>query len=552
MNIAFKGQFLREGLLLNGHHVHDIELGEGRTLQDALRAAPVPIDLVVWELFGAMSDLQALTPCEQPVAAYCIDTPLNEFWLKNCVQNLDYVFVDQPQCVPALSFGGKQATWLPLPAQQSWFQPQREKSRDITFIGTTNSHRAKRNNILRLLGSRYSVDILSGLDMAESQKIFSESRIVLNENFFPGLTLRVVQGLAAGSLVYTERSPYGHDFGLTDGQDLVLYDPHTILDRLGEVLKNPADCAAIGRQGQERCRELFAGDRVAADLLARIDLEKRRSPHAPCAPDVGDALWNRLTSEVLFVQRFGGSFANAMRGLEELARSAPDRAAAAHVLMGDLKARIRRDDAALAHYHKALEIAPESVANLKLALLAIRRDEPASALRSILAFLRHSPHLAAVEPEALLAGGAPRPEILLTAIASLYFSLGRTWDMGFNKDFADPVPDTAFEVARLSFVRAPTAAALALMLKCLRPRHMQGELLPFLLTAIKKGLLSDARILDTARLAFEYYDRDTAAAIMGAMRARQVFAAPCPKSGRDKKRGCIAATPGNTGAEGQN
>lgn len=514
MNIAFKGRFLREGLLENGHHVHDIELGEGQNLQDALNAAPVPIDLVVWELFGAMSDMQALTPCEQPVAAYCIDTPLNEFWLKNCVQNLDHVFVDQQQCVPALSGGGGEATWLPLPAQQSYFQPQRGKTRDITFIGTTNSQRTKRNNILRLLGSRYSLDILSGLDMAESQKIFSESRVVLNENFFPGLTLRVVQGLAAGSAVYTERSPYGHDFGLRDGQDLVLYDAHTILDRLGEVLKNPAACADIGRQGQERCRELFAGGRVAAELLSRIDLEKRRRPHAE------DARWNRLTSEVLFVQRFGGSFAGAMRGLEELARTVPARAAAAHVLMGDLKARIRRDDAALAHYRKALEISPASDANLKLALLAIRRDESASALGSLLAFLRHSPHLGTPETEALLSGGAPRPEALLTAIASLYFSLGRTWDMGFNKDFDDPVPDTAFEVARMSFARAPAPAALALMLQCLRPLHMQGEILPFMLTAIKKGLLPDVQILDTARLAFEYYDHDTAAAIMAAMRAR--------------------------------
>ncbi|MDE7242173.1 glycosyltransferase [Desulfovibrio sp.] len=514
MNIAYKGRFLREGLLQNGHHVHDIKLGEGQNLQDALNAAPVPIDLVIWELFGGMSDLQALTPCDQPIAAYCIDTPLNEFWLKNCVRNMDFVFVDQQQCVPTLSSGAGEAAWLPLPAQQSYFQPQREKSRDITFIGTTNSQRVKRNNILKLLGSRYSVDILSGLDMAESQKIFSESRIVLNENFFPGLTLRVVQGLAAGSIVYTERSPYGHDFGLRDGRDLLLYDPQNILDRIGEVLQNYGDHAAIGRQGQERCRELFDGGRVAAELLSRIGLETRRKP------DPADALWNRLTSEVLFVQRFGGSFASAMRDLEELARSSSGKAAAAHVLMGDLKARTRRDDAALAHYRKALEITPGSVANLKLALLAIRRDEPASALRSILAFLRHWPRLAALEPETLLAGGVPSPEALLTVIATLFYSLGQTWDMGFNKDFADPVPDTAFEVARMSFERAPTAAALELMLKCLRPAHMQGELLPLMLTAIKRGLLSDARILDTARLAFEYYDRDTAAVIMAAMRGR--------------------------------
>ena len=514
MNIALKGHFLREGLVQNGHHVHDLKLGKGQNLQDALKGAPEPIDLVIWELFGGNSGLEGLIPCEQPVAAYCIDTPLNEFWLKPCVRNVDYVFVDQPQCVPAFSEGDREAAWLPLPAQEAYFQPPREKIRDITFIGTTNSGRVKRNNILKLLGSRFSVDVLSGLDMAATQKAFSESRIVLNENFFPGLTLRVVQGLAAGSVVYSEHSPYGHDFGLRDGHDLLLYDPHNILDRLNEVLENYGDYAAIGAQGQARCRERFAGGRVAGELLARIGTEKRPRP------DEADARWNRLTAEALYVQRFGGSFAGVMRGLEEIARSAPDKAAPAHALMGDLTARIRKDEAALTHYRRALEIAPGSMAGIKLALLAIRRGEAAEALRHVLRFLRHSPQLAAFWPEALLAGGLPSAEAILTGIARLYVSLGRTWDMGFDKSFVDPVPDTALEVARMSWERCPTAGALDIMRECLAPFHMEGELLPFLLTAIKQGLLSHAQILETARIAHDYYDRDTAAALLRSLRAR--------------------------------
>ena len=99
MNIALKGHFLREGLRLNGHTVHELVIRKGETLRDALKAAPEPVDLVIWELFGAASDIQAVTPCEQPLVAYCIDTPLNAFWLKPCVKNFDAVFVDQPQCV---------------------------------------------------------------------------------------------------------------------------------------------------------------------------------------------------------------------------------------------------------------------------------------------------------------------------------------------------------------------------------------------------------------------------------------------------------------------
>ncbi|WP_165079203.1 MULTISPECIES: glycosyltransferase [unclassified Desulfovibrio] len=512
MNIALKGHFLREGLRLNGHHVHNLVIRKGETLADALRAAPAPVDLVIWELFGAASDIQALGPCEQPMAAFCIDTPLNAFWLRPCVQNFDAVFVDQPQCVADFAGLAPHVSWLPLPAHTSYFQPPRPKKYDITFIGTTNAERLKRNNLLRLLRSHFELNVLTGLTIAESQEVFAASKIVLNENFFPGLTLRVLQGLAAGAAVFTERSPFGHDFGLTDFQDLVFYTPDSLLERMTEVLANYGRYAGLGAHGQETCRALYGSGPVAAELLARIPTGRRWDGPAHAEA----ARWHRITSELLYAQRFGGDFSRTVRALQEVARSSPGKAACAELLLGDVEARVKKGRDARAHYLRALELDPASPARLKLALLDIRQNELAAARAGLLAYARATPLGLAKVPEASLAG-PPTPQGLLTLAGELAFAFGRRWDMGFNKDFPDPVPDTAFELARMSWELAPTPDALDLMRRCL-PQHMRGELLPLLLAALKKGLLPDVQILETARTAYEYYDHETPATIMAALR----------------------------------
>lgn len=513
MNIALKGHFLREGLRLNGHQVHELAIPKGGSLSEALKAAPWPVDLVIWELYGAFSDIEALTPCGAPLAAYCIDTPLNAFWLRPCVRNFDAVFVDQQQCVADFAGAAPPVSWLPLPAQTSYFQPARPKKYDITFIGTTSPERLKRNNLLKLLQARFSLNVRSGLSIPESQKVFAESKIVLNENFFPGLTLRVLQGLAAGAAVFTECSPYGHDFGLGDFRDLVFYSPDNLPERLAEVLRNPERGAALGAQGQETCRARYGSAAVAAELLSRLGPALRRDgPNREAA-----FRWNQLTSQLHYVERFGGAYARTLKELEALVPSVPEKAAEAELLLGDGAARMKKGADARAHYQKALELDPQSPARVKLALLDMERGDLAAARAGLLDFARQARPGAEKSLETAASAARTPPE-LLTLAGELFFAVGRRWDMGFIKAFLDPVPDTAFELARRSWDMAPSAAALDLMERSLRPQHMQGELLPLMLTALKMGLLTDAQILETARTAFEYYDHETAAAILSAMR----------------------------------
>lgn len=509
MNIAYKGNFLKEGLRTASHNFYNLSLQNGETLDEAIKSLPGPVDLAVLEMFGPASDIQALTPCETPVALFCVDTPLNEFWLRPLLKNADYVFVDQPQCVPSLACSGIRAEWLPLPARSFYFQPRREKKYDLTFVGATNSMRLKRNNLLKLIQSQFKINIMSGLSISQTQDVFSRSKIILNENFFPGLTLRVLQGLSAGSAVMSELSPYGADFGLENNRDLVLYNPADSLDAIAGLLDNSGQREEIAIRGQEKCRKLYSSQKVALDLLANTGYANRGRI---CADE--DYAWNKINAELLFAQRFGGNISAAMKSLEAVANSSSPNAAAAHTLIGDMQVRFKGGARALEHYTAALDIDPGGLANLKLALLLIQRDDMDGALKRLVTYLKHSSHDSGNSSLKVLTREKDRGSALLLAAADIYFNLGKLWDMGFHKDFADPAPDTAFSAAAMAWRRHPSALALEVMLACLRPYGCQGELLPRMLKGMEMGLLPDSLRLKAARAAYGYYDAETALAFL--------------------------------------
>lgn len=512
MNIGYSGSFLQEGLVNKGCNLYNLNLHNGESLAESLKSSPISIDLVILELFGGCSNIPDLSQIQQPVAAYCIDTPLNEFWLKAGLRNFDYIFVDQPQSVKSLARCGIESIWLPLPARKALFQPKRSKKRDLVFVGTVNKLRLKRSNLLNLIQSKFKIEIISGLDLLKTQEIFSESKIILNENFFPGLTLRVLQGLSAGTIVFSEQSPYGDDFRLKDNEEIVYYTPENILDRLSELLNNYNLYDHIASQGQDKCNELYLADRVASKLLSKIRLNKKNKISESAQ------LWNKINSDLLFVQRFGGNIASPLKMLEKICRYSSEKAEDANILIGDIQARFKPDNSALEYYKNAVKINPGSIARLKLALLDIHQGETDAALKHVINYLKYSSASLKQNIFINLPSGSDISSALLLEIADIFFYLGKDWDMGFQKSFKDLVPDTAFDIAYMSWQKSPSPKALEIMLKCLRKYHMQGEMLPYLLDGIRLGFLSDHQLLETARIAFEYYDRDTAATIISALK----------------------------------
>lgn len=276
MNIAYKGKFLREGLLAAGHRVYDLDLNANDSVVDALARAPFGIDFIFWEFFGAFSHVEAIAQVDCPLAVWCIDSPINEFWFKHIAKNADYVFVDQPQSVTNLAQAGIQAHWLPLPASPSYFQPVRAKELDLTFIGTIDAHRTKRSNLINLIKSRFDIQVISGVPIPKAQEIFSRSRIIINENFFPGLTLRILQGLSAGTVVFTEEINGQPDYGLKDGQDLIRFTSDNLLALLGETLANYHDYAEIAVNGQTACRAMYSGTKIVERLISILTTNRHR------------------------------------------------------------------------------------------------------------------------------------------------------------------------------------------------------------------------------------------------------------------------------------
>ncbi len=203
MNIVYQGSFLREGLQQLGHRVFPVSFARDRTLDEQVDAACADPDFVLIELWGDTNLPTGLSESRHRLVAHCIDSPLNEYWISELGKVFDDLFVDQLSSVAALAREGLRAVWLPVCVSESAFRQPARKEHDIAFVGRFSPERVKRLNIVTALRRRYPVCVTEGVSAAVMADIFARSRIVLNENLFSGLTLRVLQGMASGSPVLT-------------------------------------------------------------------------------------------------------------------------------------------------------------------------------------------------------------------------------------------------------------------------------------------------------------------------------------------------------------
>ena len=515
MRIVYSGMFLGEGLRLLGHEILPLSLRADLPF-DALvaQACPEP-DLVLLELWGGCVLPDAMQETRHRVAAYCIDTPLNAFWMRHFLKLCDDVFVDQQASVAQLAADGINAAWLPLCASEDDFMPSSPKEHFLTFVGRDTPQRVKRRNLLRLLKRHLPVTVSETLSRHAMQKLFARSQVVLNENLFSGLTLRVFQALASGSLLLTEAGGDGVDVHFRDREHLVCYEPANILDILSAMRRNNDAYREIARRGQELCRARHTSRARARTLLERIVAGPGNN-----ARPVG--LRRIAAAKALYFQalRHGGSFAAAVR---ELAQSAGDRDAdardAAHVL-GSIMARRGDDLAARRHLAMASELpgADGFIAAAKLALTFLYHGAPAEAARTLGEALRRLPGPER-DWEIPALARAPRPsQTLFLFLARVLLALGRVHELGLLKAATERYPDTAFEYVRLAWEQGHTAPVLDVILACAARSDTESEILDILDAAIAEGVATDRQILASAELHTRLYSPDTAAGILKAFR----------------------------------
>lgn len=503
MNIAYHGYFLRQGLEKLGHNLLDLPADE-IDINTKLENLGQSVDLVLLEMYGNSFPVCGLAACEAETVAWCVDTPINEFWLRDACKLFDHVFVDQRQSAAAMQTHGIRAEWLPLCAQDSYFVEPQEKIHDITFVGTVNRFRTKRANLLNLLGKYAKLNLVSNVSMQEAQSILAQSKITLNENLFDGLTLRVFQGCGAGSLVFGEKGD-GSDAIFADGEHIVYFDPENVLDKLDSILAAAERCQEMAIAARELCRGAHTSEARAVALFDSIRHERAKN----CRGDWGERLWHESRAMYSFIRRYGGSLSSIIENFETIIANHPAKAAEAMLELGNICARRGIPEQALKYY---LNAAGESnMAWAKLALFHAGRDDEAMASFAAKRFLS----AAGLEPKGR--GIRNIPEILLD-ISKGYLKIGRNFDLGFNKFAEDQFPDTAFEVARLSWQKRPGPEAMTLMLQALAPYGLEGELLPELKKGIEAGIFTRRQELRTAEIALDYYDQDTANWIISAIK----------------------------------
>lgn len=525
LRILHQGWFLREGFQALGCEVAAFMPDARGTLDEQVAATGFSPDVVFLELFGDRPRLpKAMHKSRHRLAAYCVDSPLNEFWLAPLARLLDHVYVDQLASAARFQAQGLAAQWLPLCVNQAHFrEPAREPARFLTFVGRTSEFRAKRTNLLAHIAARHEIHQAQGLTTEQMLDLFADSRVVLNENFFSGLNLRFLHALASGALLLTERGGLGVDQHFTDGEHFLSYDHTDVLDVLDRVRSAPEAFQDVARAGQALCRARHTSAARAAVVLRDL-----------LAPAPGNRLSDaergqyEAQAKYLHVLRFGGNYGESVRLLRRAAQD-PDLAPSLALdLLGAMALRSGRTTEGLDLL--AQSAACSTPAGLDAALKLLAAAETPEQARPWLARisgilhhlgLDHGKHAARMTR--ISAGADLRFHARLLGCEVL-FDLGRVFDLGFVKPGPERFPDSALEYALLAFAERKTPESLDAVVRCAAAAGLAAEALPHIHAAILEGAASDRQIALAASLALEYYDLAAAEAVMKSLKRKKTAA----------------------------
>ena len=549
MNILHYGNFLAQGLRAAGNDVRSLSLRPGVSLRQSLAETcdhdgwrPDCLVLELWSHFVLPPDL-VCSPA--PLVGWCIDAPINMYWLEPLAPLFSLLCVDQRTVLPRLASLGRTAHWLPLCARHDWFRPPRPARDGLLFIGTLNRLRRKRTNVIARVREQAPLTCLAGLSFAETQDRLAGVALSLNENLFPGVTLRIFQSLAAGALPFTERLSPGLDSLLTEGEHYLAYAPHDLREQLAAACAHPRRCADMAATAQAVCRERHDDRQRAAELL-----ELLRSPSTVLLPpaEMRDERRRRaelglaLAGHALTV-RYGGSVGPYTTALARLAEGSDAVAVRARIHLALRQARRGRPVMAqwglLRAWEMAHGLAPATpdagedlsalrgTALLRLAQLHDACRHTADG-HQVLALLGRTDARAAAALARPVPAGRPAADILPLQLAYCAQALGHHGYAGFLTPRGYLLPEGAAELALAAWERAPSDEALSFLFETFGALDIELELYPLLLDALPRGLLSDAHILHTARLAEQCYDLAAARQITAAWQKR-------PEARRSKK-----------------
>ena len=246
-------------------------------------------DLLVYtDHLGRHAWPEGLEELDIPKIYYAVDTPINFWWQKHFGSLFDICYADQKPFAARFQEEGLDGRWLPVAvntaAYQSTSDDPGEKVYDFGFVGVLSDQvRGKRSQLIQSLSSRFSLKTLGdrGPGWAgpeESAALYRQSRLILNENLFPGVTTRMFEALACGAALFTEKA--GGDLGeiFQPGEDFAWFEPQELFTAADYWLADESRLAKMAARA--RAKVLSAHDishRAEKVLRDAAELNRNRN-----------------------------------------------------------------------------------------------------------------------------------------------------------------------------------------------------------------------------------------------------------------------------------
>ncbi len=501
-----------------GCEVVPFALDADRTLDEQIEALSFDPDVVLIEFFGRTELPRDFHKSRYRLAAYCVDSPLNEFWFLPLSKLFDHVYVDQLSSVAKFRRQGVPASWLPLCVFDGDFrEPPAAKEHFLTFVGRLTPERVKRNNLIRHIGEHYPMHLVQDVPRPAMLDLFAASRVVLNENFFSGLNLRFLQALASGSLLLTERGGYGVGRCFREGEHYLGYSPGDLLPTLETIQRDPEAFAALAARGQELCRRKHTSRQRAAAVLDDLVRDRVMVSLPSNVAQNAEAL-----ARYNLTRRFGGSLAPCRRLLEEVASGDDEAALEACRILGIMHLRLGQGEPGVHYLEKGA--ASDSLAGLRatlhLLLVFVEQDRFLIHLAELTSKLVRLGLGKATDLKRIkgLRQSSDRLHDCCLLGCELLFDAKEYCALGFAQKRPEHFPDYAIEYAVLAFAAKPTSQSLAAVIRCSKKAGVGPEALPALRQAIAAGIATDEQIALSAALAVEYYDFSYARTALAALK----------------------------------
>ncbi|MDR2198390.1 MAG: glycosyltransferase [Deltaproteobacteria bacterium] len=280
--LCLGSEYFHEAFHKMGHSVISPEHSEGYpvdTLFNNLRDRP---DLIVYtDHLGKHVWPDGLSRVfGVPKVYYAVDGPINYWWQGHFARLFDYVFTDQKEQAAALNDEGRPASWLPVGVDAKSYlsadDSQEKKIYDFGFVGALDpERRAKRSRLVNTLSRRYSLKTAGARDDGwvgpdESGQIYRQSKLALNENLFPGVTMRMLEAMASGAVLFTEKA--GGDLGelFKPGEDFAWFEPQELMETAELWLKDAGLRRRAAKRAQEKAHSAHDIQNRAESFMSQI------------------------------------------------------------------------------------------------------------------------------------------------------------------------------------------------------------------------------------------------------------------------------------------